>query len=108
MTEVPDAPARPKYKAPFTKFPTLWKEVLAKAQASGSTYAIALELLDQGRKRTSLGYAPAFNFTSEMARRAGVGKDQKGVAVDNLEELKLISVDRRDGKNPIITLCFIA
>jgi len=104
------APA-PKFKrrkhGPFTKFPSVWEEVLGKAHTSGSTYAVAIVLLYEAWKKKSNGQKPIVKLTSELLKRVHVGEDGKRAAVRKLEELKLVGLEQRSGCNPVVTVYFL-
>jgi hypothetical protein len=94
-------------KARFTKFPGLWEEVLGKARASGSTYSVAHVLIYEAWKLTSRGLNPTVKLTDTLLKRVYVGRRGKRQALHTLERLKLVGVERRDGRNPLVTVYFI-
>jgi hypothetical protein len=106
-----DAAPTPKFKrrkhGPFTKVPTAWEEVLGKAHASGSTYAVAIVLLYEAWKLKSNGQPPVVKLTSTMLKRSDVGPDGKGAALLKLTELRLVSVEQSPGCNPLVTVYFL-
>jgi len=90
----------------FTKFPGVWEEVLGKARASGSTYAVALVLVYEAWKLSSRGHKPIVKLTDVMLKRVHVGERGKRVALRKLEELRLVGVERRANRNPLVTVYF--
>jgi hypothetical protein len=101
------APRQRQTYARFTKFPALWETTLAKARASGSTYAIAILLVYEAWKLSSTGHKPVVKVTRTLAKRAYVGDRGKRQALHKLEALKLISVDRRPYSSPLVTVHFL-
>jgi hypothetical protein len=106
------APApKPKRKATkwerrFTMFPAAWEELLGKAHASGSTYAVAIVLLYEARLLTGRGYSPTVKLTNVMLKRVSVGRKGKKAALAKLGGLGLVSVEDRGRRNPIVTVHF--
>src|SRR5689334_20547259 len=98
------APKR-RYKR-FTKFPELWELELGKAHVSGSTYAVAHVLVYEAWSLASRGYKPTVKLTDAMLKRVHVGRRGKRAALANLERLKLVDVERRANRNPLVTVHF--
>ena len=101
---VPPAPKRRHRR--FTKFPGMWEDVLGKARVSGSTYAVALVLVYEAWSLSSRGGKPVVKLTDVMLRRRHVGRRGKRAALSNLERLKLVDVERRPNRNPLVTVHF--
>jgi hypothetical protein len=66
----------------FVKFPKLWQTCLAERRADGSTYRVALYLLD----------------------KQGVSRARKWRALDLLRRAGLIAVEGRKGRVPRVTV----
>jgi hypothetical protein len=83
----------------FTIVPRAWSDRLEAARYA-STYKLALHLLHQdwknGGRRITLANAVLTN--------AGVSRGQKWRALRELERLKLIEIERRRRKSPLVTL----
>ena len=71
-------PAKSRSEKRFTKFPGVWEETLAKARASGSTYAVAIVLLYEGWRLVSRGYGPIVKLTNVMLAGRHIGRKGKG------------------------------
>jgi hypothetical protein len=100
----PAAKRRPPKR--FTQFPGTWEELLGKDHASGSTYAVALVLVHEAWRLSSRGYKPIVKLTDVMLKRVHVGRRGKRAALMTLERLKLVSVERRANRNPLVRVCF--
>jgi hypothetical protein len=100
------APKHTRHRKRFTRFPGTWEEVLGKARASGSTYAVALVLLYEAWRLSSRGHVPIVKLTSALLQRAHVGRKGKRAALQQLEGLKLVEVQWRVRRNPLVTVCF--
>ena len=96
--------AAPKRRKRFTKFPGIWEEVLGKAHASGSTYAVAIILVYEAWRLTSRNHKPVVKLTSLMLKRGYVGKRGKHNALHKLERLGLVTVEWRRNRNPLVTV----
>ena len=103
----PGAPA-PKRRGHrrFTKFPGIWEEVLGKAHVSGSTYAVAIVLVYGAWRLASRGHKPVIKLTDVMLKRVNVGRRGKRAALQKLERLELVGVERRANRNPLVTVYF--
>jgi hypothetical protein len=84
---------------PFVKVPLWWIEQATKATRTPQAF-VAVWLLHQAWKAGSVTF-PLPN--SKLAER-GAERRLKRRALANLEEAGLITVDRRHGKTPIVTL----
>jgi len=90
----------------FVQFPWVWMEVLSKPRASCATFLVAAVLLDEAWQLSSRGQRPVVKLTNALLRRVGVEKDGKRAALRVLESLKLVSVERRANRNPLVTVHF--
>jgi len=104
---VSQASTKPRGHRRFTKFPGTWEEVLGKAHTSGSTYAVAIVLMHEAWKLTSRGNKPVVKLTDVMLKRVHVGSRGKRSALRKLEQLKLVGVERRANRNPLVTVYFV-
>jgi hypothetical protein len=93
------AAAAPRARHQFTIVPRSWSDRLAAARHVG-TYKFALHLLHQYWKN---GGRP-ISLTNTFATNAGVSRRSKWRALGELERLKLIEVERRPRKSPLVTL----
>jgi hypothetical protein len=89
----------------FIKFPHIWQEQLAAIQASGSTYRVALYLLEKVRRMAAR--PPSVILANTGLRAAGVGKDGKAIALRELRRAGLIAIEPRPNRSPVITIRFI-
>ena len=82
----------------FIKFPLEWAIQLASAKADGSTYRIALYLLQEkwrsGRARVKLA--------NGVLEQQGVNRWAKYRALNELGRLGLISTERRGRRSPFV------
>jgi hypothetical protein len=90
----------------YSKMSDAWAETLGKEHASGSTWATAHVLLREARVLVARGYKPSLKLTSKLLAPVRVGRAGKDAALVLLERLGLVSVERRPGKNPIVTVHF--
>jgi hypothetical protein len=104
--DVGTAAPHKRWKKRFTQFPGAWEEVLGKARASGSTYAVAIVLVYEAWRLSSRGHKPVVKLTDVMLKRVHVGERGKRVALRRLEQLRLVGVERRANRNPIVTVYF--
>ena len=89
-----------------TKFPGVWEDVLAKARVSGATYTVAIVLLYEAWRLASRGYKPIVKVSDVMMKRVRVGERGKRNALRKLEHLRLVEVEWRANRNPLVTVCF--
>ena len=85
----------------FTKFPKIWVEALARIRAEGSTYRVALYLLDQA------GFGREVPLSTARLRKLGVSRNGKRGALKQLRGVGLIAVEERSRKSPIVTVRFV-
>ena len=91
----------------YVKFPWLWLEVLSKPRVSSATFLVAAVLLYEAWKLVSRRQKPDVKLTSALLNKVGVEERGKRTALAALERLKLVSVERRWKKNPIVTVHFL-
>jgi hypothetical protein len=80
----------------FVKFPKMWQVVLAEKQAEGSTYRVALYLLNEA---TFAQHVPLGNRVLE---KHGVNRWAKWRALEVLRQAGLIAVEARRGRPPLV------
>jgi hypothetical protein len=83
----------------FVKVPWSWVERLAKARYT-ATYRVALHVLYRHWK----GGGKPFTLSNGMVAVEGVGRRAKWRALRELEQLRLITIERRKRKSPRITV----
>jgi hypothetical protein len=89
----------PRKRGPgFVKVPVIWIDKLAGQGAS--VYAVAFLLLHLNFK----SYQRTFKLTNTAMERLKLSRFAKYRALDQLERLGLISVERRPGKAPLVTI----
>ena len=86
----------------FVRVPWIWVETLSEARYVAS-YRVALHLLYLNWKQKG---GPV-KLPNGMLAQGGVAKKQKWRALGELERLGLISVERRHGKSPVVTLLLL-
>jgi hypothetical protein len=80
----------------FVKFPLVWFDRLGEINASGSTYRVAIHILQRAwQRRSSTIKLPNVNRVSRNGRRA---------ALQQLERAGLITVDRQPKRSPVVTV----
>lgn len=89
----------------FVRFPMIWVEELAKIRAGANTYRVALGLVFEC---WSNSYDPVVKFTNGLLAKMGVDRKGKAAALKQLVAAKLISVEWRDKKSPLVTLRFVS
>jgi hypothetical protein len=80
----------------FIKVPELWQTCLAEKRADGSTYRVALYLLNQATFSTHV------RLGNKALEKHGVSRASKWRALEVLREAGLIAVEGGKGKVPII------
>ena len=83
----------------FVKVPWSWVERLAKARYT-ATYRVALHILYRRWKSSG----KPFTLSNGMVAMEGVSRWQKWRALRELEQLGLITIERRKRKTPRITV----
>jgi hypothetical protein len=89
-----------KRREQFTMFPETWVERLADARHI-ATYRVALELLHLHWRRKG---EPVELPNGWLSNHRGVSKDQKARALGELERRRLITVERRGRRTPLVQL----
>jgi hypothetical protein len=102
--EVPGAPAKPKQpEGPrFTKFPKIWRQQLRKVKARGTTYEVAMVIIDLTR------WSEWVTLANAGLAKQGIDRYAKRDAIKELEDAGLIIVERRGRKSPRIKALFLA
>lgn len=91
-------PRRKKFQANFVIFPVRWIDALARANANGNTYELALRLLVEAHARAHLGGDVV--LSSEVT---GLPRNSKYRAARKLQALGLIRIEPRGVKqSPVI------
>jgi hypothetical protein len=80
----------------FVKFPWMWQVCLAENRADGSTYRVALYLLN---KASFSGVVPLGNRVLE---KHGVSRASKWRALEHLRNAGLIAIEERSGRPPLV------
>lgn len=80
----------------YVKFPRLWEEWLAKWGADGSTYRVALYLLDRAH------FAEHVPLSTAALKKRGVSQRSKWRALEVLRQAGLIAVEHRPGRPPLV------
>jgi hypothetical protein len=95
-------PTKVKQLYQFVKFPRVWADRLRTARYP-STYRVALHLLFRHWKSDGR----PIQLSNVALAQAGVSRDQKWRALNELECLGLIRIERRRRRSPLITLLII-
>ena len=96
-------PKKPRTRSiKFTMFPEEWKYQLAKVQAEGGVYRVALYLLGESWRAQSNRVKAA----NKALEAQGVSRWQKYHALEQLGKLGLISTERSSRKSPVVTVKF--
>lgn len=86
----------------FVMFPELWREQLADIRAHGSTYRVAIFLLGEAWRTNNR----AVKLTNVALTQAGVKRDGKAIALQELRQAGLVAVEQSPRKSPIVTVRF--
>ena len=78
----------------FVKFPKLWQTCLAERRADGSTYRVALYLLDRA------SFSEHVPLGNRALEKQGVSRASKWRALDLLRRAGLIAVEGHKGRVP--------
>jgi hypothetical protein len=81
----------------FVKFPNIWRQQLRNVKARGTTYHVALVILDKAR------WSEWVTLTNGAA---GVDRHTKSDALKQLRAAKLVLVEERKGKSPKVKALF--
>jgi hypothetical protein len=79
----------------------MWRLQLAEMRAAGSTYRVALFLLDQA------GFSQQITLSTSRMQKLGVSRNGKRRALQQLRRAGLIAVEERLRKSPVITVRFV-
>jgi hypothetical protein len=85
----------------FVRVPKMWQVRLAETRAEGSTYRVALFLLDQA------SFSRKVTLSTARLRKFGVSRNGKRGALQKLRRAGLIAVEERPRKSPIVTVRFV-
>jgi hypothetical protein len=88
-----------KRRAQFIKVPWVWAERLFTARRA-STLKVALYILHQHWKR----HGQPFRLANGAMAMDGIDRHRKRAALEELEQLSLITVERRQRKSPVVTV----
>jgi hypothetical protein len=80
----------------FVKFPRIWQVCLAERRADGSTYRVALYLLDRA------SFSELVPLGNAAVKRQGVSQRSKWRALRELRQAGLIAVEARQGRPPLV------
>jgi hypothetical protein len=80
----------------FVKFPRMWQLCLAEKSADGSTYRVALYLLDKA------SFSEQVPLGNRVLSKLGVSRASKWRAIGLLRRAGLIAVEARRGKAPLV------
>jgi hypothetical protein len=80
------------------KFPLPWELALAKANAPGAAYLVAMEIIRRNR------WNKEFSLPNEKLSARGVTREAKRRALLVLERSGFITVDRRKRRSPRIAV----
>jgi hypothetical protein len=96
--ETPSAPAKRKRSvgSHFTMFPKIWREQLRKVKARGTTYEVAMVILDKAR------FAEWVTLSNVGLAKLGVNRHAKYDAIKELKDAALIIVEGRGRCSPRI------
>jgi hypothetical protein len=90
-------------KKRFVQVPLCWAEAVAKATTGGATMLVSVHLLHAAWKagRTT------FPLPNGYLKKHGVSREVKRRVLLELETAGLITIERRTGKTPLVTLVVI-
>ena len=80
----------------FIKVPKMWEMCLAERGADGSTYRVALYLLDRAN------FAEHVPLSTAALRKRGVSQRSKWRALEQIAQAGLVAVERRRGRPPLV------
>jgi DNA polymerase I len=80
----------------FVKFPKTWQACLAEQRADGSTYRVALYLLDKA------SFSENVPLGNAALKRQGVSQRSKWRALQQLRRVGLVAVENRQGRPPLV------
>jgi hypothetical protein len=80
----------------FIKFPKMWQACLEEKRADGSTYRVALYLLDKA------SFSDVVPLGNRVLEKHGVSRASKWRALEYLRSAGLIAVEERRGRPPLV------
>jgi hypothetical protein len=80
----------------FIKVPNTWEVCLARCGAEGSTYRLALYLLDRAT------FTELVPLSTAALKRRGVSRASKWRALEQLRQAGLVAVEHRRGRPPLV------
>jgi hypothetical protein len=80
----------------FVKFPKMWQVCLEEKRADGSTYRVALYLLDKA------SFSELVPLGNRVLKKHGVSRASKWRALGHLRSAGLIAVEERRGRPPLV------
>jgi hypothetical protein len=100
-TEVPNTPTtRRRVGHAFTRFPKVWRQQLRKVKARGTTYEVAMVILDKAR------WAEWVTLPNAGLAKLGIDRYAKYDALKQLREAGLVMVEERGRQSPRIKALF--
>ena len=84
----------------FLKGPVPLPWLIKASQCPGKTFVVAIVIWF----RSGLSKSSQINLTSTVLKQFGVDRSAKSRALKCLEAVELITVERKPGKNPVITI----
>jgi hypothetical protein len=94
--KVPGAPTKGPAGGAFTRFPKIWRQQLRKVKARGTTYEVAMVILDKAR------FAEWVTLPNAGLAKLGIDRHAKHDALKELREAELIMVEKRGRCSPRI------
>ena len=85
----------------FIKFPKMWQACLAEKRAEGSTYRVALYLLDKA------SFSNVVPLGNRVLEKHGVSRASKWRALEHLRSAGLIALEERRGRPPLVKIRWI-
>jgi hypothetical protein len=89
-----------KKQGQFLKGPVPLPWLIKASQCSGKTFVVAIVIWF----RSGLSKSNQVNLTSKVLKQFGIDRSAKSRAIHHLEDAELITVERKSGKNPVITI----
>lgn len=84
----------------YTKFPKMWREQLRKVKARGTTYAVALVILEKA------GWSEWVTLPNVGLATLGISRRVKYGAIRQLQQANVILVEERGHRSPRIKPLF--
>jgi DNA-binding transcriptional ArsR family regulator len=92
--------AKRRHAGRFLKGPILMSDIAVAAKLPGKALAVYLAI----RHRIDLTRSAAVKLPARLMFELGVGKDAKARALRQLETAGLVTVERKRGRSPVITI----